>query len=453
MSVSTNCTEWDFLCDDEWIEVQKTQSGLTLSATENASSKPNRARVTVTAYGEGDDNSASATIDVVQNDGALVIEVQLPDGATMIAPVVGEMDCMIDWGDGTTDHIQGYFDGLFNPQPNHLYAQGGTYQIRISGQMPWMDIGLSFTDTEAGYITAVVQWGNTGLTSMDRALKGCVNLVSIPGDIDGSFAEVTQFSNAFYGCRSLTEIPADLFAYADKADTFAFCFDSSDIKNIPAGLFDNCSAATNFISTFSGCPILTIPDELFSGCVSAQTFSSTFYNCQLLQSIPENLFRGCKNVDKFSYCFRQCPSLTEIPENLFADNPAVTTFGGTFTMCYSLASIPEKLFAGNPLAESFGFCFMDCSSLLSIPAGLFDNNRAASGFGGTFRGCMVVGGESPYTVIDGKKVHLYERSEYPDHFVTPDSYDYCFSNCNGLTDYEYMHQNYPEWAKTYVHYQ
>jgi len=37
-------------------------------------------------------------------------------------------------------------------------------------------------------------------------------------------------------------------------------------------------------------------------------------------------------------------------------------------------------------------------------------------------------------MVDGVKVHLYERRLYPDVFVFPWSHDKCFTGCNGLPD-------------------
>lgn len=53
----------------------------------------------------------------------------------------------------------------------------------------------------------------------------------------------------------------------------------------------------------------------------------------------------------------------------------------------------------------------------------------------TFNGCSALAGESPYTMIDDQKVHLYERPNYPEHFTTPTSFSDCFMDCTGLTDF------------------
>ena len=451
VTVTANYDDWDFKNTESWLSVQKSGNKLIFSANENTTSERNTATVAVTVLGEGEENTASATINVVQNDASLIIEIKLDrDGLTMVAPVLGMLECTIDWGDGKTEPLTGNIDGVFSFQPTHFYEKSGTYQIRIYGFMPRIGIGSPFTDVELAYITSVIQWGNTGLTSMQNALKGCINLTSIPSDTDGSFTNVTTFSNAFYGCTSLREIPADLFVNCDKVETFSFCFDDAGLESIPAGLFDNCIGTETFASVFSGCPLISIPDELFVKCVSAKTFSSVFFGCQFLQSIPENLFKGCEKAEAFTYAFRQCPSLTEIPEGLFSPCPLAKDFAGLFTMCYSLASIPEGLFANNPKAENFNYSFTECTSLTEIPAGLFDSNRAVKSFQATFRNCIRLSSETPYTTIEGKKVHLYERSKYPGQFIAPSTYEYCFSNCTELMDYEYMQQNYPDWSKPYL---
>ena len=140
-------------------------------------------------------------------------------------------------------------------------------------------------------------------------------------------------------------------------------------------------------------------------------------------------------VTKFSLTFHGCSALTTIPENLFANNSAVTTFSETFYGCKALIAIPENLFANNPKATAFNFTFVGCTSLTSIPTALFDNNRKVTDFAYTFASCKALTGESPYTMIDGQKVHLYERKNYPEQFTAPTGFQDCFYDSNKLTDY------------------
>ena len=174
-------------------------------------------------------------------------------------------------------------------------------------------------------------------------------------------------------------------------------------------------------------------------------FSDAFLGCTLLTAIPKNLFAHNPAVTSFQGTFSACSALTAIPENLFASNPAVTDFGSTFSNCSALATIPEKLFANCPKVTSFSRTFLACKTLKSVPAGLFDNNRKVTDFGsrfyGLFHNCSALTGESPYTVIDGQKVHLYERANYPEHFTAPSNVQNTFRECYNLTDYNQIPSN------------
>ena len=200
---------------------------------------------------------------------------------------------------------------------------------------------------------------------------------------------------------------------------------------------------TNFYFTFYGCSALkSIPENLFANYPEVTAFTATFLRCDGLAEIPENLFANNPKVTDFYGTFENCEALKSIPENLFANCPKVTSFQDTFQDCSALTSIPENLFANNLEITSFNGTFYGCTSLTNIPTGLFDNNRKVTSWGsdyddmsGTFKGCSALTGESPYTMIDGQKVHLYERADYPEHFTTPTSTYQAFGNCTGLTDY------------------
>ena len=174
--------------------------------------------------------------------------------------------------------------------------------------------------------------------------------------------------------------------------------------------------------------------------------SNAFYRCALLTSIPENLFANNPEVTIFEETFSLCTALTEIPENIFANCPEVTDFSYTFEGCSALKSIPENLFANNSAVTDFFRTFYGCLALKSIPSSLFDNNRKVSSFSFTctFHGCSALTGESPYTMIDGQKVHLYERANYPEHFTTPTGFQDCFYECTKLTDYAQIPSDWKE---------
>ena len=397
-------------------------------------------------------------------------------------------DCIIEWGDGTREHITS------TSNPSHTYedlTEGKDFEVKITGYVP----ALSGGNADSG-ITHVLQWGNTGLKSMYCAFEGNNRLESIPSDKTGAFAEVTSFVSCFNGCSSLTEIPEGLFANCPNVTTFGSCFSSCDgLTTLPGGLFTGCSNVTNFdgcfydcdgLTTlpedlFANCPnvtnfsccfqncdgLTTIPEDLFANCSNATNFSWCFYDCDLIKSIPSNLFRNTSVAEDFSGCFDQCDGLTTIPSNLFVNTPQVTSFHSCFGNCHNLTEIPAELFANCPKVADFGYCFNECNALIYLPEGLFannpnvtsfnscfyncynlatvpvsifDKNRMVTDFEDTFRNCYNFNGESPYTIIDGVKYHLYERVNAPDYFKAPTSYYDCFRDCgyyNGhLTDWD-----------------
>ena len=173
-------------------------------------------------------------------------------------------------------------------------------------------------------------------------------------------------------------------------------------------------------------------------------FSDTFSGCSALKSIPEKLFANNPAVTNFSGTFYGCSALESIPEKLFTNNPAVTSFANTFDGCKALQSIPTGLFDNNRKVTNFRYTFQGCTSLKSIPEKLFANNTKVTNFSYTFKNCSALIGESPYTMIDGQKVHLYERVNYPEHFTTPTSTYHAFGNCTGLTDYAQIPTNWKE---------
>ena len=103
--------------------------------------------------------------------------------------------------------------------------------------------------------------------------------------------------------------------------------------------------------------------------------------------------------------------------------------------CSNLQSIPDELFDYNIKVTKFNSTFNSCSNLQTIPVGLFDKCTKVTNFDFTYDNCGALTGETPYTLNDGVKIHLYERANYPEYFTAPTSNSYCFRFCSKLTDY------------------
>lgn len=82
--------------------------------------------------------------------------------------------------------------------------------------------------------------------------------------------------------------------------------------------------------------------------------------------------------------------------------------------------------------------FAGCKSLQRIPVGLFDSMRTLQAVRLLFKSCSSLTGESPYTLINGEKVHLYERQNHPTEFLEITNHNSTFRNCTNLTDHDSM---------------
>ena len=345
-----------------------------------------------------------------------------------------QVDCYIDWGDNNVEHVSGSMEYV-----KHKYeglSQGTAFTVKITGTAQ----GLSASRIDAGYrssIYAVKQWGNTGLISMRYAFSGFTSLKSLPKDETLAFAEVISFNNAFEGCTGLEELPTGLFDSCSNVSSFYYTFSGcSNLRTLPEKLFASCKNATDFSDVFQECSLLiSLPENLFEGCEAATSFVGAFNNCVSLTSLPEKLFATCPEITEFASVFSSCRGLTSLPGKLFEKNTKVTSFYNAFSNCKNLKSIPADLFAKCPNVSNFSYTFAWDNALTSIPVSLFDNNRRVTNFFLTFQNCNAIG-ESPYTVINGVKYHLYERINNPDEFVNPLSYNGCFGSCSQLSDYE-----------------
>ena len=343
-------------------------------------------KVNVNPWKSGNDDSDELQIYIP--DDQYIVEIQVPNNYYSYTHNISGLVGSIDWGDGTTDTYT-----TTASYPYHTYATAGNYTVVAQGKMNALNSNAS-SSRASKIITKLVRIGKEmGVTSMLSAFQAQNLLIEItPKALDGC-TEVTDCSSVFWGCKSL--------------------------QSIPEGLFDNCPEVTSFRGAFYGCWALqTISEGLFDKCTEVETFEKVFTNCTSLKTIPEGLFDKCTKVTSFAEAFNGCKSLINIPEGLFNNCPEVTNFNSIF---------------------------YQCDMLKTIPVALFDNCTKVTDFTDSFRGCDNLVGESPYTTIningENIKIHLYERSNYPEYFTAPTSYADCFCDSPGLTDYSSIPSN------------
>ncbi len=432
--------DWACTCNSDWLSVEKDDNHLAVTYTTNESASDREAVLTVIA-GDGAENVAEAELKVTQKwydtEKSLILEYNLSSsGQTVKLPLSSVIYALINWGDGELETVSSEF-------PSHKYSTSGTYTVTVNGEVEHIQSYDSSSISGASYLTAVVQWGDLGLTDMSRGFRGCSKLASLPeGNV--SFSNVTSFAYCFCNCSSLKGIPDGMFDQCSNVTSFSYCFfGCSSLKGIPDGIFDHCSSVIEFHSAFQSCTSLTtVPENLFSGCTLVTDFASVFCYCTALMTVPENLFSGFVAVTDFSYAFCDCTSLTTIPENLFSGCIAVTDFTSVFNSCTSLTTVSENVFFDCTSVTSFHSAFNTCTSLTGVPENIFSSCTLVTDFYLCFWLCKKMGGESPYSeiTVDGEtvKVHLYEREDYPDYFSAPTDYRACFGSCSSLSDYKNM---------------
>jgi surface protein len=183
---------------------------------------------------------------------------------------IGSYNCVVDWGDSTSNTITSYND----PALTHVYSTPGTYQISIS----WAFGGLYFNNGgDKLKLSSVDQWGTNVFASMANAFYGCSNMTGnftdypnlgtitslkdtfraatlFNGDISSwDVSNVTVFNTMFY---QATNFNSNIDSWNLKStgsitmnNMFQFCTNF----NQPLNSW-NVSRVISFYETFANCP-------------------------------------------------------------------------------------------------------------------------------------------------------------------------------------------------------
>ena len=369
-----------------------------------------------------------------------VIAKDVEDNLVML-PFQGLVDGTIDWGDGQKDTIDANLRPVKDDSGgfpiSHRYAAKGEYTVTFDGTLEQF---CSYNLDDPKCITEVIDWGTPQIKTMYHAFYFNSMLKKIARPRKESFRFVTSFKEAFSE-TGLEEIPCDLLLNAPNATDFDDMFSGAQyLTSVPDSLFSHCGEIKHFGGTFQNCISLTsLPCHLFANCSQCEGFDGTFRGCNSLTEIPAELFSDCVSTQRMYHIFDRCTGLTQIPSSLFSTCHQLTDLQYCFSNCYSLIKIPGNLLQNNTDLRAVYSLFSDCKSLTAIPSNLFDHNRKIVAFNGCFSGCTALRGESPYTIIDGKKVHLWERVNYPGEFRSMNDEYYhgrTFQNATGLNDYD-----------------
>ena len=126
-------------------------------------------------------------------------DTSLGSGTTVTLALAGDVDAVIDWGDGTIEAVT-----TGGPYV-HDYGVDGIYTVSVSGSAgAYNSYNNGGEASERAKLVSVDSWGQLGFTSMYCAFCGCSNLVSVPGT-SGGIEAVTDMSWMFYGASSFNQ--------------------------------------------------------------------------------------------------------------------------------------------------------------------------------------------------------------------------------------------------------
>ncbi len=249
------------------------------------------------------------------------------DGYTITYPISGNVDAIIDWGDGTASAVTEGF-------PTHTYATAGDYAIKVYGAADL--IGLVDTEPEAKYatfnacLTAITNWGEGDFKRF--GFVECVNLTSVANNAtENTFANVTSMGNMFYGCIGLESISVTSFKTTNITDM--------------SGLFKGCTALANITATNMDTSNVKNMSGMFQNCTSLKSFPGTNWNTTALED-ASYMFAGDTGFVTMMFYNIESDNLRNTT-GMFSGMTNLTTIFVTENLNTSNVTASENMFYGS----------------------------------------------------------------------------------------------------------
>ena len=167
----------------------------------------------------------------------MVLNYDLSEGANnvIILPFSGSVNVTVDWGDGTTETVSGFYPRIgdvVSPVPTkiitHQYDVGvSTPEVKVYGTVERYGFGDFFSDSAFDLfrdyqksLVSVDSWRSLRIRSLRNAFFDAVNLVSVPTtlakevtDVVGAFRNATIFNQDISGW-DVSRIQQEPFIFA-----------------------------------------------------------------------------------------------------------------------------------------------------------------------------------------------------------------------------------------------
>jgi hypothetical protein len=145
------------------------------------------------------------------------------------------------WGDGNSDIIT----SPSQIELTHVYSSGGTYQIEVVGQFG----GVRFDNGgDRLKLSSIDQWGSTVLFNLERAFRGCSNMVANYSDSPDVSSVAPSAIFAFQNCSSFNGDVSGL-NWPSMTDT-SFMFSGCSVldQDFSSWNISSLTTAVNFLS-------------------------------------------------------------------------------------------------------------------------------------------------------------------------------------------------------------
>lgn len=289
-----------------------------------------------------------------------------------------DIDAYISWGDGTPLERVKQTD-----PPTHNYAAGTKGEIVVT-----------FTGTSGGGFEMALTV--TGSVFQEALLK--VDLTNA----DAACPNGNWFG-CFFACTYLTNIVGS-FAGKPNIKNINSAFSSTwRLVDIPPQMFRGCPNLEDVTGAFGYSLRIPNVDYMFADCPKLIEALQAFSYMNLLSAV--SAFENCTSLKSVVYLFKECKKLTDV----------------------------TNVFKGCTNIKHASRVFQDCA-VLNPPVNVFDDCKKAYNFKECYNNLPAATNESPYTVVNGQKVHLWERT--PElGFALPTQYDFCFTDSPNFADY------------------
>lgn len=291
-------------------------------------------------------------------------------GADLYMNLANNVSGFIDWGDG-----KGYRNvDLFRDREFIHY----TYETLMPEDF--------FVVTFIGTANNITLYGLTAEESY--FMRNELFAVDISSAL--AVTPLKSFVGAFANCHALELVEGNM-AGTDIKYANGMFHDTPLLNVSVSGFFKNCTSLVNINDCFNASGISAAP-ECFMGCTAITEAKSALYLCTKCVTF-DRAFYGCTALVN---CFQACG------QSPFA---SVTD---TFYGCHNI--------------EEFSYTF--AHSNYNFPVNYLDQFKKVKNFMRCFQACTTVN-ESPYTMVNGVKVHTWERNP-SNGFAQPTLFDDCY---------------------------